>query len=135
MKITICSSAQFFEKLWDIKKSLEEKGHTVLLPSMVDYHHLSEDALAKIQYDLIRDHFEKIKQSDAIFVANYNKNGVEGYIGGSVFLEMGVAFHQNIPIFLLHDIPQQSSYREELIALQPIVIGMNWEMLDYSKND
>ena len=53
MKITLCSSAKFFENLWDIKKSLEEIGHEVLLPSMKDFHHLGEDSLAKVQYDLI----------------------------------------------------------------------------------
>lgn len=130
MKITLCSSAKFFEKLWDIKKSLEERGYEVLLPSMKDYHHLSEDALAKIQYDLIGEHFRKIDESDAIYVANYDKNGIAGYIGGSALLEMGLAFYRKIPIFLLNNIPQQVSYREELIALQPIVIGEDWDKLD-----
>lgn len=130
MKITLCSSAKFFDKLPEIKKELEEKGYEILLPSMVDYHHLEEDALTKLMFDLIRDHFSKIDQSDAIFVANFDKNGIEGYIGGSVFLEMGVAFHNKIPIFLLQDIPKELNYREELIALQPIVIGKDWDKLD-----
>jgi len=130
MKITLCSSAKFFEKLWDIKKSLEEIGHEVLLPSMKDFHHLSEDSLAKIQYDLINEHFQKIDQSHAVYVANYDKNGIAGYIGGNSFLEMGLAFYRKIPIFLLNDIPQQVSYREELIALTPIIVGEDWNKLD-----
>lgn len=84
MRITLCSSAKFFGRLLDIKKNLEEKGHIVLLPSMVDYHHLTENALLKIQHDLIQDHFKKISECDAIFVANFDKTGIEGYIGGSV---------------------------------------------------
>jgi len=130
MKITLCSSAKFFEKLWDIKKSLEEIGHEVLLPSMKVFHHLGEDSLAKIQYDLINEHFQKIDQSHAVYVANYDKNGIAGYIGGNSFLEMGLAFYRKIPIFLLNDIPQQVSYREELIALKPVVVGENWNKLD-----
>ena len=130
MKITLCSSAKFFEKLWDIKKSLEEIGHEVLLPSMKDFHHLDEDSLAKVQYDLINEHFQKIDQSQAVYVANYDKNGIAGYIGGNSFLEMGLAFYRKIPIFLLNDIPQQVSYREELIALKPIVVGEDWNKLD-----
>lgn len=130
MKITLCSSAKFFEKLWSIKKSLEERGYEVLLPSMRDYHHLEEDALAKIQNDLIREHFRKIEQSQAVYIANYDKNGIAGYIGGNSFLEMGLAFYRKIPIFLLQDIPPQASYREELIALQPIVVGEDWDRLD-----
>ena len=130
MKITLCSSAKFFENLWDIKKSLEEIGHEVLLPSMKDFHHLDEDSLAKVQYDLINEHFQKIDQSQAVYVANYDKNGIAGYIGGNSFLEMGLAFYRKIPIFLLNDIPQQVSYREELIALKPIVVGEDWNKLD-----
>ena len=130
MKITLCSNAKFFEKLWNIKKSLQEKGYEVLLPSMKDFHHLNEDSLAKIQYDLINEHFQKIDQSHAVYVANYDKNGIVGYIGGNSFLEIGLAFYRKIPIFLLNDIPQQVSYREELIALKPIVVGEDWDKLD-----
>ncbi|MGD0728795.1 MAG: hypothetical protein ABR981_01845 [Candidatus Micrarchaeaceae archaeon] len=130
MKITLCSSAKFFDKLYKIKEELEKRGYEVFLPSMQDFHHLEETALAKIQYDLIRDHFRKIDKSNAIYVANYDKNGIEGYIGGGALLEMGKAFDKEIPIFLMKDIPRQISYREELIALKPIVIGENWELLD-----
>ncbi|MFA5357901.1 MAG: hypothetical protein WC308_03170 [archaeon] len=130
MKIALCSSARFFDKLPAIKKVLEEKGHEVFLPSMKDFHHLEETALAKIQYDLIRDHFRKIDQSDAIYVANYDKDGVKGYIGGNSFLEMGKAFDKGISIFLMNEIPIQSPYRQELIALQPTIVGENWKLLD-----
>lgn len=130
MIITLCSSAAFFDNLHGIKQALEKRGHEVLLPSMVNYHHLEEDALAKIQYNLIRDHFSKIDRSHAIYVANYPKNGMFGYIGGSVLLEMGKAFDRDIPIFLMHGIPVSISYREELIAMQPIVVRENWEYLD-----
>lgn len=130
MRITLCSSAAFFDNLWNIKKALEERGHEVFLPSMVDYHRLEETALAKIHYGLMRDHFRKIDQSHAIYVANYDKNGISGYIGGSAFLEMGKAFDRGIPIFLMHGIPISISYREELVAMQPIVVRENWDYLD-----
>jgi nucleoside 2-deoxyribosyltransferase len=128
MKITLCSSAKFFDRLWDIEKALKEKGYEVLLPSMKDYH--MEDSFAKIQHNLIREHFNKIDQSDAIYVANYDKNGIEGYIGGNSFLEMGKAFDKGIPIFLMKNIPKKMNYTEELIALKPLIAGENWDMLD-----
>ncbi len=131
MIITLCSSAAFFDNLHGIKTALEERGHEILLPSMVNYHHLEEDALAKIQYNLIRDHFQKIGRSHAIYVANYPKDGMFGYIGGSVLLEMGKAFDKGIPIFLMYGIPVGISYREELIAMQPLVVRENWEYLDH----
>ena len=130
MRITLCSGAAFFDNLHGIKKELEERGHEILLPSMIDYHHLEEDALAKIQYGLIRNHLKKIDESHAIYVANYNKNGIVGYIGGNVLLEMGKAFDKGIPIFLLSEVPQQVSYKGEILALEPIVVGEDWDRLD-----
>lgn len=130
MKITLCSSAKFFDRLWGIKENLEKLGYEVLLPSMEDFHHLDETSLAKIQSNLIDEHFSKISQSQAIYVANYDKNGVVGYIGGNSFLEMGLAFYKKIPIFLLNDLPREVPYREELLALEPIVVGENWDKLD-----
>ncbi|MFH1064973.1 MAG: hypothetical protein V1734_00515 [Nanoarchaeota archaeon] len=97
MIITLCSSARFFDRLPNIKKELEKRGREVLLPSMADYHHLEETALAKIHYNLIKDHFQKIGKSDAIIVANYDKNEIKGHIGGSCFLEIGKAFDKGIP--------------------------------------
>lgn len=129
-KITLCSSAKFFGNLLAIKGALEKRGHEVFLPSMQDFHHLEETALAKLSYDLIKDHFAKIGKSDAIYVANFDKNGIQGYIGGNCFLEMGKAFDMGIPIFVMNELPKEVSYRAELLALQPIVIGENWEELD-----
>ncbi len=124
----------FFARLRGLKEILEGKSHEVLLPSMKDYHHLEETALAKIQKNLIREHFSKIEQSDVLLVANYDKNGIKGYIGGNSFLEMGFAFHKKIPIFLLNEVPQKMSYKEELLALQPIVIGEDWDKLTITEH-
>ena len=90
---------------------------------------MEETALAKIQYDLIKDHFAKIDQSDAIYVVNYEKNGIRGYIGGNCFLEIGKAFDKGIPIFLFDEASKESPYREEIIAMQPVVIGEDWNRL------
>jgi nucleoside 2-deoxyribosyltransferase len=129
-RIVLCSSASFFDKLWDIKAALEQEGHEVYLPSMKDYHHIAEGALAKIAFNLIKEHFKRIDQSDAIYVANFDKNGIHGYIGGNTFLEMGKAFDKGIPIFVMNDIPEKVSYREELLAMRPIVIGLDWSALN-----
>ncbi|KKT71502.1 MAG: hypothetical protein UX09_C0021G0005 [Candidatus Uhrbacteria bacterium GW2011_GWE2_45_35] len=96
---------------------------------MIDYHYLVEDALTKIHHDLIREHFNKIEKSDAIFVANFEKNGVLGYIGGNTFLEIGLAFYLRKPIYLLNELPEKIGYQEELLAMQPVVIGEDWNKI------
>lgn len=134
MKIVLCSSAAFFERLRGIAVELEKRKHNVYLPSMVDYHSLKEDALSKIQYDLIKEHFKKIDDSDAVYVANYKKGSINGYIGGNVFLEIGHAFSKDIPIFLMHDIPL-IGYRDEIKAMKPFVVQRGWRKLERILND
>lgn len=134
MKIVLCSSAAFFERLKGIAVELEKRKYHVYLHSMVNYHGLEEDALSKIHYDLIKEHFRKIDHSDAVYVANYKKNSINGYIGGNVFLEMGHAFSKDIPIFLMHDIPI-IGYREEIKAMNPFVVQRGWRKLERILND
>ncbi len=125
--ICLCSSRKFFDKLREVKEELKGLGYKVLLPSMDnvqdDFYFKGgrETEFAKIHYDLIRKHFKKIEQSDAILVCNYDKDGIAGYIGGSVLMEMTKAFDSNKFILLTKDIPQMP-YRAEILAMQPIII-------------
>jgi len=129
MKITLCSSTKFFYKLPEIKSELEKRGFEVFLPVMEDFSKDGEHANEKIHHDLIRKHFRKIDKSEAIYVANYDKNGIEGHIGGNCFLEMGKAFDKGIPIFLMKDHPKEVGYKDELIALQPVIVGQDWDKI------
>jgi hypothetical protein len=53
---------------------------------------------------------------------NYEKNGVLGYIGGSVLIEMGFAHYLKKQIYLLNPIPRMS-YSAEIEAMQPVVLN------------
>ena len=114
----------------DAKKELLQNNHEVILPKNTEQY--AEKVLAeetahestknKIEHDLIRDYFKKIKNADAILVININKNGIPNYIGGNSFLEMGFAHILNKQIFLLNEIPQ-ILYTDEILAMQPIVLN------------
>jgi isopentenyldiphosphate isomerase len=82
----------------------------------------TESVRNKIEYDLIRGYFEKIKNSDAILIVNIEKKEIKGYIGGNSFLEMGFAFVLNKPIYLLHEI-SDVNYRDEIEAMSPIILN------------
>ena len=130
MKITICGSMTASKKMLEVKAELQKMGHEIFMPEFTDdYAKLddpnkmhSESAKNKVQYDLIKSHFRKIDDSDAIVVVNMEKKGVEGYIGGNSFLEMGYAFGTDKKIFLLNDIPEML-YTDELKAMNPTVIN------------
>jgi nucleoside 2-deoxyribosyltransferase len=116
----------------DIEKSLNELGHEVVLPSFThEYAKMetidkidTESARNKIEQDLIRGYYNKIKDGDAIVIANVERKEVEGYVGGNSFLEMGFAYVLNKPIYLLNKIPSMG-YTDEIKAMEPIVLAEN----------
>ena len=135
MKITICSSLSFIKEITEINTKLIKLGHEVKLPrtaELVINGELTQEQIIKekkngeflkrfIEYDAIRLHNKHIKNSDAILILNFDKNGIKNYIGGAVFLELGFAHVNNKKIFMLNDIPE-ISYKEEILAMQPIII-------------
>jgi nucleoside 2-deoxyribosyltransferase len=120
---------KFIDELNKTKATLEENGHKVFLPIMTNFKEQGEHGKLKIEHNLIREHFNKIKESDAILVLNYDKNGIKNYVGGNSFLEMGKAYDIGIPIYLLNPIPD-ISYKDELIAMQPIILHGNLDKLE-----
>ncbi|MFC1789819.1 hypothetical protein ACFLYY_02505 [Patescibacteria group bacterium] len=130
MKILICGSMTCSKKMIETEKGLLELKHKVVLPSHTkEYAELdsfekmhSESAKNKIKEDLIRDYYNKIKDSDAILVVNEKRNEIDNYIGGNSFLEMGFAHVLNKKIFLLNEIPKVS-YKDEIEVMRPVVLN------------
>ncbi|MBI2042843.1 hypothetical protein HYT25_00450 [Candidatus Pacearchaeota archaeon] len=146
MKITICGSIAFYDEMEKIKSKLEEMGHETELPlgkirdengniiSSQEYYVLRQDTsnpnswLWQRKQEAIIEHFRKIERGDAILITNYYKNGVENYIGGNTLMEMGLALHFNKRIYLLNPVPELS-YKEEILAMQPIILGGNLSLI------
>lgn len=108
----------------EIALRLRNGGHEVLLPKFTvgespEGHEAS--ATHKIEGDLIRGYFEKMKTCDAVLIVNVERKGVEGYIGGNSLLEMGFAHVLHKPVYLWDDIPKMA-YADEIVAMQPVVI-------------
>jgi len=130
MKIIICGSISAAKEILEIKTELEKVGHEVEIPEGVkhldewegDGAEKSEKADRKIKYDLIRGYYEKMKNYDAVLIVNPKKKGVEGYIGGNTFLEMGFAYVLNKKIYCLHLLPELS-YVSEIMAMQPVILN------------
>jgi hypothetical protein len=72
---------------------------------------------------------DKIEKSDAILVANYTKKEIENYIGANTFLEIGFAHHIGKKIYFLNPIPDQPYIREELEAVEPVVLNGNLDKI------
>uniref|UniRef100_A0A7C4XVJ2 Uncharacterized protein n=1 Tax=candidate division WWE3 bacterium TaxID=2053526 RepID=A0A7C4XVJ2_UNCKA len=61
-------------------------------------------------------------RSECILVVNHTKNNIENYIGGNTLLEMGFAFVNKKPIFLLNPIPELN-YSPEIIGMKPAILN------------
>ena len=132
MKITICGSMTFANKMVEAKTVLEESGHQVFIPSDTDKHikdpilrdDLELNYKHSLETDIMREHMNLISNSDAILVLNYPKNGIDGYVGTCTLIETSIAYYLNKKIFLLHPTPKPSEARwaHEVRIMKPIVL-------------
>jgi hypothetical protein len=134
--ITICASASHYMDVLKIEKELNKLGFKTKIPqtaktmqrtnnfdvsSYKTWYKNKKDYAKKTK--LISAHFKKILDSDAILVVNMSKNGIEGYIGGNVLMEMTIAFQFKKPIFIYNNISEDLQIKEEIYGLKSKFIG------------
>lgn len=124
------------QRVMDVKSTLEKMGHTVVIPKNIekyadgtlDMENAHESTQNKIHGDLIRSYYNEIKNADCVLVVNEKKNGIDNYIGGNTLIEMSFAHIQNKENYILNDIPELS-YKDEIIAMQPVILNGNLSKL------
>lgn len=141
-KIILCSSISFYEDVVKIKQQLLSKGFLVVIPE------LAEKMEAENNFDIevhrksylgtdpvgnkgkaIKTHFKKIPGNDAMLIVNKEKHNKKGYIGPNVLMEMGIAFHEDIPIFILHEIQYETPFMDEIEGMKPFPLKGNLDQL------
>lgn len=136
MKITICGSLDFFTEMKEIREKLVEAGHEIFMPATaekilagkVSIDEINQEKGTKafsdrvVKTNAIKYHYNKIKESDAILVINISKKGIDNYVGGNTFLEIGFAYILEKKIFMLNNMPE-IAYSDEIEAMQPIVLN------------
>lgn len=131
MNIFIICSKSFYGTISEMKEELELMGHVVTLPNSYanpsaenSFRELGKEAHATWKAEMIRHSEEVISKNDAVLVLNFEKNGVENYIGGATFIEMYDAFRLRKKIYLYNDIPE-GMLHDEIIGFSPILIHGN----------
>lgn len=129
MKIFIICSKNFYSRIPELKKALEENEHTITLPN--SYEDVgAEERHREVGYKehsvwkskMIKHSTKVIEDNDAVLVLNFEKNNMQNYIGGATFIEMYDAFRLNKKIFLFNNIPD-GILKDEIIGFNPIVIN------------
>jgi hypothetical protein len=139
MKITICGSIELSDKIINVAEKLEHMDMDVTIPystkrirdkelTLEEYRRQKKENGGDLKmrheakFDLIKDYYHIIKNSDAILVLNFEKNGIKNYIGGNALIELGFARALNKPIYLYNPIPKMQ-YTDEIQAVEPIIIN------------
>jgi len=140
--ITICASAAHYRQVLDVEKQLKTIGFKVKIPKTANIMKKNNDfdvTHYKTWYKdsgdyhkktkLMDAHFKKVLESDAILVTNYEKNGLQGYIGGNALMEMTLAYVNKKPIFVLNPIDEDLGIKEEIYGLKSIFINGDLEII------
>lgn len=140
--IVICSSASFYKEVVEVEEKLKELGFKIVIPltankmkKMNNFDPEVYKTLYKNPYDykrkayLTKKHFIEIEKGDCILVANYTKNGKEGYIGGAVLGEMNLAFYLKKKIYILNPIDKTSTFEEEIYGMLPVILNGDLEKI------
>lgn len=135
MKLFLIASTSFYDKIAPIKEKLENKGFELVMPNTYNNPNLvkktwekSFTEYAKLKQELFKESEEKIKSVDAVLCINYEKHGIENYIGGATFIEIYEAFKNNKKIYLYHSIPKGILY-DEIVGFEPIILNENLDLI------
>jgi len=71
----------------------------------------------------MRSGLNQVIAADAVLVCNYPKNNVQGYLGTSVLMELGVAYYFNKKIFLLYQYDKFQNYGLEMAIIDPKILN------------
>lgn len=127
MKITICGSATFVDKMAEAQAYLQNKGFEVFVPDPLvteDWYreNYGAEELFRMKPVWTKNHWKKIENSDAVLILNKTKKGINGYFGSNTLMELSVAYYLGKKIFLLHPITEDHPHFEEIVALGSIVL-------------
>lgn len=122
----------FAKEMVEVQKKLKKLGHEASIP-VESEPHLKDDTFvdsleANLQFciseDVMRRNFKEVTHNDAILVLNYKRNDLDGYIGISALLEMGIAHFHGKKIFLYHAPPDYNQVRwaHEVAIMQPVIL-------------
>ncbi|MEZ4180366.1 MAG: hypothetical protein R3B41_02545 [Candidatus Doudnabacteria bacterium] len=148
MKVVVCGSMAFLEQMEQLKQELENLGFQVIIPKLTDME-LAAGEYDPVHFGRNKDgkydptnkywkdkagsldyYFGEIKKADIVLVANYDKKGVKGYIGGNVLMEMALAFWFKLPMYLLQTPDYESlSYSDEILGTGAISINHDLSLI------
>ncbi len=134
MKIYVLGSSHFMKEMVACSEKLRQLGYGGWIHpdyeafvrgeklDIVKRAFNGEHAAVKRENNYLKVHYQHILESDVILFVNAEKNGKKNYVGGNVLIEMGQSYVNNKKMFLLYDLPKDSSYIDEIESMDPICL-------------
>ena len=126
--IVIIGSSKFLDKIEKLKDYLFQKGYNVIeYPKQIN--HLDEN----VYINRYKSFFKALDSADEIFVANFDKNEIKGYVGAESFAELSfivannVLKNENRKIYLLNEPSKEVSSYFELNSFIKLGIVKIWD--------
>jgi hypothetical protein len=114
--LSICGSMDFIDEMETIAAELTAAGWTVFTPQRAEAGFCWENLCAAERLQrkkaYIDAHLENIRRSTAVLIANYPKNGIDGYIGANTLIEAAMAYTLGVPVYFLFPIGAQGCQLE-----------------------
>ena len=136
MKIGVIGSMQYTEKMIDARDELIKRGHdafvTNLASPLIGKTDEEKEVIKlhqKHNLNAIREFWKLMQGADAVLVMNFDKHGIQNYIGGNTLMEIGFAHVLNQRIFLYHPIPEMPYCKSEIEAVKPIIINEDFSLI------
>lgn len=90
-KLVISGSVKFSKEIKEFVDKIENKYNVLNYPKPI-----KEEDLLKEYRDIHKKFYFDIENTDDFLLFNYDKNGIEGYIGYAGFAELSFAITQNL---------------------------------------
>lgn len=126
--LVIIGSSKFLDKIEKLKDYLIQKGYNVIeYPKQIN--HLDEN----VYIERYKSFFSALDSTDEIFVANFDKNEIKGYVGAESFAELSfivannVLKNENRKIYLLNEPSENVSSYFELNSFIKLGIVRIWD--------
>ena len=120
--VVVCGSMSHFGSMCQVRKELLEDEVPVALPDVEDEDVASLDEVHYRSFvgKAALNHLRRVRspRTFAILVVNFDKEGIEDYIGPSTFAEIASAASHSKRIFILNEFP--TVYRDVLNAWKAV---------------
>ncbi len=117
---------RFIDAMEDLCTQIQNLGYRVETPQReeerIDWESPDVRSTALLKKRFIDDHLEKIRKSDAVLLANFEKHGIQGYVGPNTLMEAAFAYALNKPVVLLFE-PGDQSCSLELRGVTHLVLN------------